>query len=84
MNIADYLYYQNISQRQFAKLVGLHWRYVNGLVNGEYIPGRKTAMHIELVTQGKVTALELLLPRGHTEDANAASSADKLAPNCLS
>ena len=63
MKIEDYCYYENISQRQFAKLVGLHWRYVNGLVNGEYIPGRKTALLIEQITKGKVTAQELLLPR---------------------
>ena len=77
MKIEDYLYYENISQRQFAKLVGLHWRYVNGLVNGEYIPGRKTALMIEKITQGKVTAVELLLPRStksETEPKSVASA----------
>jgi DNA-binding transcriptional regulator YdaS (Cro superfamily) len=76
MKIEDYLYYENISQRQFAKNVGLHWRYVNGLVNGEYIPGRKTALMIEKITQGKVTAVELLLPRStksETEPKSVAS-----------
>lgn len=63
MKLEDYLYYEGISQRELARRLDIHYRYMHGLVSGEYIPGRKMALHIEVVTEGKVTALELLLPR---------------------
>jgi transcriptional regulator with XRE-family HTH domain len=63
MKLEDYIYYEGISQRELARRLDIHYRYMHGLISGEYTPGRKMALHIEEVTGGKVTALELLFPR---------------------
>lgn len=63
MKLDDYIYYEGISQRELARRLDIHFRYLHGLVTGEFIPARKLALKIEEITQGKVTALELLLPK---------------------
>lgn len=63
MKLEDYLYYEGISQRELARRLDIHYRYMHGLISGEYVPGRKMALHIQEITEGKVTALELLFPR---------------------
>lgn len=63
MTLEDYLYYTEETQVVLASKLNICIRYMNGLVRGYYVPSRKLAKHIEIVTNGKVKAQDLLFPR---------------------
>jgi len=60
MKLKTWLHENSISQRQFAVDLGVHWQHLNGVVNGSRHPSVKLAFKIEKLTNGEVSALELL------------------------
>lgn len=59
MTLKDYLERENISQRYFAKIIGISNSTVAAICRGKR-PSKKTAKLIEANTHGKVKASELL------------------------
>ena len=68
MKLRDYLYKKRIRQIDFAKEVGISQTQLNKWINGSRIPSRKNAMKIEELTEGKVTAHEMLFPEKYPEE----------------
>lgn len=62
MKLKEFIEKHGFTQRELARALSLHYRYLCGVVNGEYIPSRKLAKNIEIFTKGQVTATELLFP----------------------
>lgn len=68
MTLREYLFKKRLTQEQFAESVGLTRSHLSRIVSGALIPSRKTALKIEEVTKGKVTANELLFPEKYPEE----------------
>jgi len=60
MKLKTWLLNNRIYQREFAYSLGIHWQHLNGVVNGSRHPSVKLAFKIEKLTNGEVSALELL------------------------
>ena len=55
MNLKEYLFYSDMTVRQFAKLADFNDAFLCGVINGKRIPSAKTLRTIERITKGKVT-----------------------------
>ena len=62
MNLREYLFKKRITQVDFAKRLGISRGHLGQILHGTKHPSRKLAKKIEEETEGKVTAVELLLP----------------------
>jgi transcriptional regulator with XRE-family HTH domain len=60
MKLQDYLKENKINQRAFAKLVGVTQPHIQGIAKNTRLPSVYLAKKIEIVTEGKVSAIELL------------------------
>ena len=68
MKLKEWLQKEEISQVDFAKLIGVSQYYLSRIINGKNVPSRKLAMWIELYTKKQVIATELLFPNTDTDD----------------
>jgi len=62
MNLKEYLFYSNMTIRDFAKIADFNNAFLSGVINGKRIPSAKTMRTIERVTNGKVRADTILAP----------------------
>lgn len=60
MNLRDYLHFERISVTEMAKQLQISRSYLNRIVLEQMRPSKQLAKHIELLTNGKVKAKELL------------------------
>jgi hypothetical protein len=60
MDLREYLFKNRLKVTDFAKIIGYERGYINKVVNGLMIPGRKLAESIEKATNGEVKAEDLL------------------------
>jgi plasmid maintenance system antidote protein VapI len=60
MHLREYLFQNRLKISEFAKTINYDRRYINDVVNGTKIPGRKLAEVIQKATNGDVTVEELL------------------------
>jgi len=60
MHIREYLFVKNMSVKALAELAEVCPDYLSQIKNMKKIPSKKLAKRIERVTDGKVTAKELL------------------------
>lgn len=60
MQLRDYLHIKRIKIAQFARELGASRSYINNICNGKIKPGHRLAKDIEKLTEGNVTAEELL------------------------
>lgn len=60
MKLKDYLYFENIKQKDFAETLELCPTHICGYINGRIRFSKKVAKAIERITNGKVTAKEIL------------------------
>lgn len=67
MDLREYLFRQRISVTDFAKLIGCSRAYISKIVNDQIRPGKRLAKDIELITNGEVTAEELLKGKKENE-----------------
>lgn len=63
MDIQDYLIENEISQTDFAAIVGVHLITLHNIVKKGGTPSLETALKIEKASDGKVTCEDLLLIR---------------------
>lgn len=54
MNLNEYLFYEKISKRQFAKTLELSHHYIGQITRGQKMPSKKVRRHIAKATEGKV------------------------------
>ena len=57
MTLSDYLWEKRMSQREFAKLSGIHVNMISRLVKGRRKPSLETMMRIARATEDKVSSL---------------------------
>lgn len=62
MNLKEYLFRKDISQVEFAEKLGVTRETVSRIVKQRNNPSPKLAKKIEELTNGEVTAMELLFP----------------------
>lgn len=62
MNLREYLFRMRITQVDFAKKLGISRGHLGQIIAGTKHPSRKLAKNIEDITNGQVTAVELLFP----------------------
>lgn len=60
--LQNYLNDSKITQRKFSESLGIHYMYLNQIVNGTRRPSPNLALRIEQATDGQVTLRELLFP----------------------
>lgn len=60
MDLGDYLESRNISEKEFAEMIGVTGTSVAQYLRGGRIPKLKTALLIEKVTKGKVKIADLI------------------------
>lgn len=60
MDLREYLFRNRISITDFAKQVNASRNHISGITNRAWKPGKYLALLIENVTNGEVTAEELL------------------------
>lgn len=60
MQLREYLFFNRIKVTDFAKQIGYERAYINKIVNGKMIPGKRLAETIEKATNGNVTLQELI------------------------
>jgi len=60
MNLRDYLYFERKTLRELAKELHIDARYLGRIKNKQFRPSLRLALDIERLTEGKVTAKELL------------------------
>jgi len=60
MELKQWLVKNNQSQRSFSFKLGIHWRHLSHILKGTRHPSVKLAFKIEKLTNGEVSALELL------------------------
>lgn len=68
MKLRDYLHKKRIRQIDFAKEVGIGQTQLSKWINGARVPSRKNALKIEELTNGKVSADEMLFPQKYPEE----------------
>ncbi len=60
MNLKEYLFFEKKTISKFAEELLLDRSYMNSVVNQKVKPSKRLAKAIEIATQGKVTAQEML------------------------
>jgi len=60
MRLKDYLHFKEIDITEFAKMVGSSRPHMNLIVREKRRPSIKLAQKIQKITNGEVTAMELL------------------------
>lgn len=60
MTLQEYLLIKSMSQREFAKKIGVSESYMSLLINCERRPSPQLALAIEKATEGKVNRIEML------------------------
>ena len=60
MRLREYLWKNKLTLQAFAKITRYNATYLGEVVNGKRKPGRKCAELLEEVTNGYITAAELL------------------------
>jgi hypothetical protein len=60
MKLRDWLYFQGISARSFAKMIDFAPGTVSSYMNGHVRVSKKFARTVERVTEGKVTVKDIL------------------------
>lgn len=60
MNLREYLFLKRMSVTEFSELVDHSRNYISQIVNGKYKPSKRLARAIEKMTNGEVTAQELM------------------------
>ncbi len=60
MNLKEYLFFEGKSITKFAEELVVEKGYMNKIVNQRVKPSKRLAKDIEIATQGKVTAKEIL------------------------
>lgn len=60
MNLKEYLFLKRMTVTEFSEMMGYNRNHISGIVNGRIIPSRGLAKSIERITNGEVTAEELL------------------------
>jgi transcriptional regulator with XRE-family HTH domain len=68
VNLREYLFKKRITQVDFAKQLGISRGHLGQILHSTKHPSRKLAKKIEEETEGKVTAVELLLPENFKEE----------------
>jgi len=54
MNIKEYLFYKEMSVKEFAERAGFHVGYISSILNRKRQPSKKTLKLIEFATEGWV------------------------------
>jgi hypothetical protein len=54
MTLREYLYTNNITIDEFAKMIFFHRDYVSRVMRGMYRPSKRFGFAVEMVTKGKV------------------------------
>lgn len=62
MNLQEYLFYSQMSVRDFAKIADFSSAFLSRVINGKQIPSAKSLRVIERVTGGRVKVSTALLP----------------------
>jgi len=62
MELKTYLKQSKILQLHFSAQIGIHYMYLNKIINHTRIPSPRLALRIQEATGGAVTVLELLYP----------------------
>lgn len=62
MNLREYLFYSNMTVKDFAKIADFNNAFLSRILNGKHMPSAKTLRAIERVTNGKVRADTILAP----------------------
>jgi DNA-binding transcriptional regulator YdaS (Cro superfamily) len=62
MKLIEWKQLKNISNKDMAKLIGIHFSYVTHILKNRRRPSPDLALKIEQATGGQVTAMELLYP----------------------
>lgn len=65
MNLREYLFKKRITQVEFSKRLEVSRGHLNQILLGPKHPSRKLAKKIEELTEGKVSAIELLFPENY-------------------
>lgn len=60
MNLRDYLHFQRIKKKDFAKILDVSVALIGGYVNGKIRVSKKVAKAIEKATGGEVSAKEVI------------------------
>jgi len=60
MNLREYMFKHRITQRSFAKRLGITHVYLSNITNKKYTPSVKLATRIEEVTKGEVSFVEAI------------------------
>ncbi len=60
MNLRDYLHFERIKLKTFAESIDMSITHISGYINGRLRVSKKVARNIEKITQGKVTAKEIM------------------------
>jgi transcriptional regulator with XRE-family HTH domain len=63
MELREYLFRYNITQKEFAEKVGCARAYITLVAGGIHIPGKRLAQDIEKVTAGLVKAKDFDIRR---------------------
>ncbi len=61
MKLKTYLVDRGISQRKFSEILGIHYMYLNMIINRKRRPSPSLAARIEKETDGAINFRELLL-----------------------
>ncbi len=68
MNLQEYLFYSQMSIRDFAKIADFSNAFLSRVINGKQVPSAKTLRVIERVTGGRVKPNTALLPIRFPDD----------------
>jgi DNA-binding transcriptional regulator YdaS (Cro superfamily) len=60
MNLRDYLHFERISLTKFSRSLELTMTHLSGYLNGRIRVSKKVARAIERITEGKVTAEQVM------------------------
>ena len=60
MNLRDYLHFNNLTIVEFADKIKIHPNYLSAIARGARLPSPLVAGMIEVMTNGEVTAKEVL------------------------
>lgn len=60
MDLQEYIYRKNMTNSQFAKLLGINRSYFSSCINGRLPFSKRLKFRIEYLTEGQVTYKKLL------------------------
>lgn len=60
--LKDWILQHQTTQEKVSFALKISYRYLHGIVNGQYTPSKKLAQRIEKLTQGEISAISLLFP----------------------